>query len=138
MKEVISEDLDQDGLLDLLVVNIDDNSRPYRRYLTIFIQDKEKGFAGSNKIEWELPKNVAALDVGDIDPVPGRELIFITENGISFASVSGGKVGPLSRVLSAQSIVAIASPKEAPYYNFVWDYTGDGKDDIMVCGFTIP
>ncbi len=136
VKEVISEDLDSDGLLDLVVVNIDVKNRPYKRYLTIFMQDKEKGFSGNKSTEWELPRNVAAVDVGDIGPAPGRELVFITEQGISFAPVVNGEVGPLSEVLSIQSIVAIASPTEAPYYNFVWDYTGDGKDDILVCGFS--
>jgi hypothetical protein len=133
--EVINEDLDGDGLLDVLAVNIDRSAEPPARRLAVYHQDREKGFSDSRRIEWDVPKDVAALDVGDVAPAPGLELVFITENGVSFASVSGGRVGRRTELLQVQSVVAIASKRWLPYYNFVWDYTGDGRDDILVCGF---
>jgi hypothetical protein len=41
-----------------------------------------------------------------------------------------------SELIPVQSVVAIAYERGVPYYNFVRDYTGDGRDDILVVGFT--
>lgn len=132
--DVITEDLDGDGLDEALAVHVDKATDPPKRYLTIFTQDKN-GFDIKRKIDWTFPATVAVIDVGDVGPEPGRELAFITEDGVSYALVQGGKVGALKDLFPAPSMVAIAYERGVPYYNFVRDYTGDGKDDVLVVGF---
>jgi hypothetical protein len=132
--DVIMEDLNDDKLDEAIVIHIDKSKTPPGRYLTIYFQD-QGGFDLNRKIEWTIPKSVAAVDVGDVLPDKGRELVFITERGISAASIAGGQVGPLKEMLKAQSVVAIAYNMSVPYYNFVRDYTGDGLDDMLICGF---
>ena len=133
--DVITEDIDQDGLMEAIVIHVDKTMDPPGRYMTIFPQHPEKGFDKSLKIEWTFPKEVAAVDVGDVSAESGKELVFITEDGVAYARVHGGKVGKLQHLIDATSVVAIAYERGVPYYNFVWDYTGDGLDDLLVVGF---
>jgi hypothetical protein len=133
--DVITEDLDGDGLDEALAVHVDRSTDPPRRYLTIFPQDKN-GFDVKRRIDWTFPAAVAAIDVGDVAPEPGRELCFITEQGVSYAATRDNKVGELKELFAAPSMVAIAYDRGVPYYNFVRDYTGDGMDDVLVVGFT--
>jgi hypothetical protein len=134
--DVIMSDLDGDSLAEALAINIDRSKDPPVRRLTIFPQVKGVGFDPNKKIEWTFPAEVASIDVGDVTADPGRELVFITEHGVSAASVASGQVGPLKELFPVQSLVAIAYDRGVPYYNFVRDYTGDGKDDILVVGFS--
>lgn len=134
--DVIVEDLDGDGLMEAIAIHIDDGKDPPARYLSIFPQTKDGGFSPSRKTEWRFPSEVATVDVGDVSPDPGRELVFITERGVSYSSVTNGRVGPMKDLLSVLSVVAIPYERGVPYYNFVRDYTGDGKDDILVVGFS--
>jgi len=133
--DVIIEDLNEDGFSEAIVIHIDAKSDPPDRFLTIFLHDPEKGFDKNRKIEWTFPAEVSAVDVGDVKPEPGRELVFITEKGVSCACVKNGRISPSYEMIPVQSVVAIAYERDVPYYNFVRDYTGDGRDDILVCGF---
>ncbi|HUT53401.1 MAG TPA: VCBS repeat-containing protein [bacterium] len=132
--DVITEDLDGDGLDEALAVHVDQSTDPPQRHLAIFRQDQD-GFDLKKRTDWTFPPEVAAIDVGDVAADPGRELCFITEDGVSYAVVRDGKVGALKSLFPAPSMVAIAYERGVPYYNFVRDYTGDGKDDALVVGF---
>ena len=134
INDVITEDLNGDGLKELIAIHTDTSTTPPTRFITIFWQG-QSGFDVKNKYMWRVPPEVAATDVGDVAAEPGRELVFITEKGIYYAGTAGGKVGELKQIFKTQSVVAIAYDRSVPYYNFVRDYTGDGKDDILVCGF---
>ncbi len=133
--DVITDDLDGDGLLDLVAIHVDESKAPPDRHITIFPHHPKNGFSENTKVEWEVPADVAAVDVGDVAPDPGKELVFIKEGGIYYARVTEGSIGRLELAFETQSVVAIAYDRGVPYYNFVRDYTGDGMDDILVCGF---
>jgi len=133
--DVVNEDLDGDGLLDIIAVTVDKSEYPPERVLSIYFQEKDAGFNAKKRVDWKAPANVAAFDVADVAASPGRELVFITEKHVSWASVTRSGVSPIKEMLEAPSVVAIPSVKEFPYYNFAWDYTGDGRDDMLVCGF---
>lgn len=134
VNDVVLEDLNGDKLAEALVLHNDKTKNPPVRYLTIYTQDKA-GFDLNRRVDWQFPRSVAAFDVGDVLSDKGRELVFITERGISAAVFTGTGVGPLKELVKAQSVVAIAYTKSVPYYNFVRDYTGDGLDDMLICGF---
>lgn len=133
--DIIAEDLDGDKVVDLGVIHIDKSAEPPGRYLTIFPQIPKQGFDKKNKIDWNIPPEVSAIDVGDISAEPGKELVFLTDKGISYASVRAGKVSALKELFPAQSMVAFAYERGVPYYSFSRDYSGDGRDDILVVGF---
>ncbi len=132
---MITEDLDSDGLFEVMVLHRDTKADPILRFLTVFWQSGDKGFNDEARTTWTIPREVAAVDVGDVKPDRGRELVFITEKGVSWAPAARSGIGSLVEMFTVQSVVAIASDRHVPYYNFVRDYTGDGKDDILVCGF---
>ncbi|HUT54793.1 MAG TPA: VCBS repeat-containing protein [bacterium] len=132
--EVISADLTGDGLDEVIAITIDKSSRPAARVLNIFIQNS-KGFDRARIISWPLPSQVVAVDVGDVDPNPGDELVLLTEAGASYAAVTEDGVGNLKELVKYQSAIAIAGGLNAPYHNFARDLNGDGKDDLLVCGF---
>jgi hypothetical protein len=131
---IITEDLDEDGYMEVLVIHRTSDDG-ISRFLTIFWQDPAEGFSKDHRTMWNIPDQVGAIDVGDVKPDPGKELVFITEEGVYYAPITERKIGTLTEMMPVQSVVAIASDRHAPYYNFARDYTGDGKDDIMVCGF---
>ncbi len=133
--DLITEDIDGDSLVDIIAVHSDSSHEPPRRYLSLFRQKKSGKFQKSSDIFWEFPPAVAAVDLGDVNADAGKELVFITEEGIFHAPIKKSSIGPLQKMFEIQSVVAIAYNKEVPYYNFVQDYTGDGKDDMVVCGF---
>lgn len=133
--DIITEDLDNDKLKDLIIIHIDKSADPPGRFLTIIPQVPKRGFDKKNKIEWPIPPEVSSIDVGDIAPEPGKELIFLTDKGIYYSSVKSGKVGPLKELFPAQSVVAFAYERGVPYYSLARDYTGSGKDDLLVVGF---
>jgi len=133
--DIIAEDLDGDKLLDLSVIHIDKSMEPPGRFLTIYRQIPGRGFDIKNKIDWTFPAEVSSMDVGDVSPDPGKELVFLTDKGIFYSSVRGPKVGPLKEMFPAQSVVAFAYERGVPHYRFARDYSGDGKDDILVVGF---
>jgi hypothetical protein len=132
---IITEDMNEDGLIEVILIHRDSSTDPPCRFITIFWHDRINGFRKDDKTSWPIPQEVAAVDVGDVKPDKGQELVFITEKGVSYAPVRDGRVGVLREIIPVQSVVAIASDRHAPYYNFVRDYTGDGKHDILVCGF---
>ncbi len=132
---IITEDLNDDGLVEVILIHRDESTDPPCRLLSIFWHDRINKFRKDDKTSWLIPPEVAAVDVGDVKPDKGQELVFITERGVSYASVRNGKVGGIREIIPVQSVVAIASERHAPYYNFARDYTGDGRDDILVCGF---
>lgn len=136
VSDMIAEDLNNDGLDDIVILHINKNTRPTKRLLTVFFQDKDAGFSSSKKVEWKAPPMVAAVDVGDVSSDPGNELVFITENGISYATVSESSVSGLKELFDTQTVIATAYLQKVPYYNFVRDFTGDGRDDVLISGFT--
>jgi hypothetical protein len=133
--DVITEDINGDGLRDAVAVHVDLDQDPPARRLAIFMQTKE-GFDPNQKIEWNFPAEIASIDVGDVSADPGQELVFITEHGVSYSTVANGQVSAPRELMPVQSVVATAYERGVPYYNFVRDYTGDGKDDVLVVGFT--
>jgi FG-GAP-like repeat len=133
--DIISEDINADGNKEIIVIHTDQDSDPHNRYLTIYRHIPGMGFSTSNSTRWKISPDVSVLDVGDVSADPGKELVFVTESGIFYAPIKNWRVGKLKKIFSTQSVVTIPFELSVPYYNFVRDYTGDGKDDILVCGF---
>jgi len=133
--DIITDDLDGDGLIDILAINIDKDTDPPGRFLTIFMQDKDKGFDKSGMKKWRFPADFAAVDVGDVSEAPGKELVFITESGVYYSTVKDGEVTGHEKLMSCQSVVAIPYEQDVPYFNFVRDLNGDGYDDVIISGF---
>ncbi len=133
--DLITEDLNGDSLVDIIVIHTDSSVAPPKRYLQVFRQSRAGKFRKSSDIFWEFPPAVAAVDIGDVSSDPHKELVFITEEGIFYAPIKSAGIGSMEKMFDIQSVVAIAYNKEVPYYNFVRDYTGDGRDDMIICGF---
>ena len=133
--DIISEDLDEDGNKEIIAIHTDKDTDPNKRYITIYRHIPGKGFSTSNSKRWEIASDVSAFDIGDVSSDPGRELVFITEKGVFYAPIKNWTVGKLKEIFPTQSVVAIPYEMAVPYYNFVRDYTGDGKDDILISGF---
>ncbi|MFO8056852.1 MAG: FG-GAP and VCBS repeat-containing protein [bacterium] len=133
--DLITEDLDGDSLVDIIAIHTDSSTDPPTRYLSVYYQKRAGKFNSSRDVLWEFPPAVAAVDVGDVSSDPGKELVFITEEGIFYAPLRSDGIGSMQKMFDIQSVVAIAYHQEVPYYNFVRDYTGNGRDDMVACGF---
>ncbi len=78
------EDIDRDGLTDVLAVY--GNSDPKRppRDLAVFFQRKD-GFAPRPDLRLRIPDEVAVIDLGDVEEsVPGEELLLLDGTGVDW------------------------------------------------------
>ncbi|UCH85385.1 MAG: VCBS repeat-containing protein, partial [Candidatus Latescibacterota bacterium] len=85
------EDLDGDGLKDILVVHRKGLEPHETRWVSIFWQDRSKGFATAPEQSWEIDLEAAVLDIGDVAGDPRKEICYLTNTGIHFYPINGGE-----------------------------------------------
>ena len=61
----LSEDLDGDGLKDILITHRKGLTPNETRWVSIFFQTKDGGFSAAADQSWELEPNAVIVDVGD-------------------------------------------------------------------------
>ncbi len=136
IKEIITEDLNLDGLDDIVAVHFLEDEKPPQRWVSVLWQDKEKGFSTKRAFEFQPDDKVVMIDVGQVDGKDGLDLVFQCEDGVKYYPNQGLTFGPLTQLVDVQSVAALASPTMLPDYDFVRDLNRDGRDDIIVFQFT--
>jgi hypothetical protein len=137
IKDLRVEDLNYDGLKDLLVVHIKGLSPRESRWLSIFWQKPDGSFNLTPDQSWEVDQQATVLDIGEIsDQFAGQELLFLTKQGVSFYPLINNKYSekPIS-LISHPAFTTCPEVDNLPITNFVQDWNQDGQEDIAIIDF---
>jgi len=137
IKDLRVEDLNYDGLKDLLVIYIQGLPPKESRWLSIFWQKSDKSFNSTPDQSWEIAQEATVLDTGEISTqFPGRELVFLTNQGVSFCRLRDNQYNPEPIPLLSHSVfTAFPEKNNLPVTNFVQDWNQDGQEDIAIMDF---
>jgi hypothetical protein len=130
------EDLNSDGHKDILAVHRKGLQPDETRWISIFWQSPERGFATAADQSWEIDLDAAVLDIGDVTGDHRKEICYLTNSGVRYYPIgeSTYQIEPV-RLLDAQGLAVHPSKTDIPMINFVRDWNEDGKDEVAIPGF---
>ncbi len=136
IRDHITDDLDGDGLEDILIVHLKGLEPQRTRWISIFFQGRGGRFATAPDQSWCIDSTAAIMDTGNIGGDNCREICFITPEGLSYYPMEDGFFSLESEVLiGMDGLVVYPSPDRMPVIDFVRDWNGDGQDDVAVFTF---
>ena len=130
------EDLDGDGLDDILVIHRKGLEPDETRWVSVFWQDGARGFGTAPDQSWEIDRDAGVLDIGDVAGDTRKEICYLTNKGVRYYPINGGVYENRSRRLfDATGIVVFPSKRTIPMIDFVRDWNEDGSDDVAIATF---
>ena len=129
---VIVQDLDGDGLQDLVVFHADTSLKTPERWVTVLWQDQAAGFDSKRAYDLQPGPEAAAIDVGQVDGKEGLDLVAMGPSGVVYYPNQGRSFGPRTTLVEKDTALAMASFRTLPYVDFVQDWNGDGMDDLLL------
>ncbi len=124
-------DVDGDSLLDVFRVD--------ERAVSVFFQRKGRAFPREPDLTAPIPEGEWLVDLGDVDPAPGLEVVTLGAGGVKVRTLSADR-----RSLSEPAVISDVPPflsrigtdmyaRRWPCpWNFCMDADGDGLDDVFV------
>lgn len=122
-------DVNGDGLLDLNMIYTR-SDRVETFFFRTCLQDKA-GFNGKCA-EFTLPREARAFDIGEVDGLPGAEMIVITQSAVTMTTFAGGKFGAFGKVLADRNIFAGTDEGRPSLLRCLWDVNGDRKRELVL------
>jgi len=131
------EDLDLDGLCDILIIHRKGLHPDETRWLSVFWQQADGGFSTAADQSWEIDSTAIALDIGDVTGDGGREICLLTGTGVSYYPLEDGRYDPVARTLfETEDLMGLfPSQRTIPLIDFVRDWDGNGRDEVAVYKF---
>jgi hypothetical protein len=84
MISVIPTDLDGRGPAEIVVVTKTGVYPKEKRWISIFSADSSAQYSRTARQRWEVDHAATMFDVGDVAPYPGKEIFYLTGQGISY------------------------------------------------------
>jgi hypothetical protein len=130
------EDLNIDGHKDILAVHRKGLRPDETRWISVFWQSPERGFATAADQSWEIDLDAAVLDIGDVTGDHRKEICYLTNNGVRYYPIGEPEYAtePV-HLLDARGLAVYPSKSDIPMIDFVRDWNEDGKDEVAVPGF---
>ncbi len=132
VRSVILEDMDADHLKDLLVFFTENQHPITERRGCIFWQISAKGFPPEPDQCWAVPSRASIMDTGDIDGTPGREIFYLTPEGVVLSSLKGRVYDSPVPLIKQNACLPISAVQELPAVDFFKDWDGDGQDEALL------
>jgi hypothetical protein len=132
-----TEDLNLDGLKDILIIHRKGLEPDETKWVSIFWQMEDGGFSTAADQSWELDSLAISLDIGNVAGDGRKELCILTPGGVSYYPIDGGVYEMTLRVLLETDDLAgmFPSRRTVPVLDFVKDWNGDGRDEVAVFKF---
>lgn len=133
---VVVEDLNDDGRLDVLAIYTTGHHPDPQRWLAVFWQKEDRIFDPGPDQAWRMDPQAAVLDVGDVSPEPGQEILYLAGDGVYFYGHNGGAFVPESRRLfEANTLFLLAEEADLPVWDFAQEICPDDGDEVLVPWF---
>jgi hypothetical protein len=134
---VEEEDLNLDGLSDVLIIHRKGLRPEETKWISIFWQMEDGGFSAAADQSWEIDSLAIALDIGDVAGDERREICILTPSGVDYYPINGGEYVIDSRTLfETEDLIGLfPSKRTVPSIDFVRDWNGDGRDEVAVFKF---
>ena len=131
------EDLNLDGLKDILIIHRKGLQPEETKWVSIFWQMEDGGFSTAADQSWEIDSLAISIDIGNVAGDGRKELCILTPMGVSYYPIDGDIYEIDSRVLLETGDLAglFPSKRTVPMIDFVRDWNGDGRDEIAVFKF---
>ena len=130
------EDLNHDGLKDIFVVHRKGLQPDETRWVSVFWQTPESGFATAADQSWEMDAEAAVLDIGDVSGDYQKEICYMTSSSVRYYPIGETAYETESvHLLDAQGLAVYPSMRHLPMINFVRDWNGDGQDEVAIASF---
>jgi hypothetical protein len=130
------EDLDGDGLKDILVVHRKGLPPHETRWVSIFWQGAGNSFSTAADQSWELDKEAVLMDIGDVAGDAHKEICYVTPRGVLYHTLDGRlfRIQP-DTLFATTGLAVFPSKRRIPLINFVRDWNDSGRDDVGIFAF---
>jgi len=129
--EMMIEDLDEDGFLDVILTTIKGKYPDLERGITVLLQ-RNGGFHKRDRQDIVVLDKIAVVDVGQVDGNKGKDIIALCSDGISYYPFSGQRYGSLTRHADARPFAAFSDPDSLILYDFLKDWNKDGNEELLL------
>jgi len=132
----IIEDMNDDGLLDILAVYTTGLYPETVRWLAVFLQEQSAGFQSDPSQVWAVDPRAAVLDIGDISDTPGLEILFFADDGVYFYGQEDGRFETESRpLIETRTVFALAEEGDLPTCDFCREICLEPGEEVLVFTF---
>ncbi len=134
--DLLVEDIDGDGLQDILAVHRKGLEPEETRWVSVFWQKKDGGFGTAADQSWEVDSTAAIIDMGNVQGGKEKEICYLTAHGVRYYRIDNGKFSTVPRdLLKAPSLTVYPPKRNLPIINFVRDWNDDGVEETGVFTF---
>lgn len=137
MLALMPADLDENGLVELIVISKTGIYPSEQRWVSIFSADDTLKYGPLPRQRWLVDHRATLFEVGDVAATPGKEIFFITSNGIRYyAREDSGLFSTHSLpLLEVPTAAVFPAPGSLPRSRWLADWQKNGKVLLMVPQF---
>lgn len=117
-------DFNDNGLHDILIVT--------GASLMVFFQKERSGFSEYPDQTLEFTEEIRVVDIGEVDPSKGKEIICMGRNGIFYYKQKNGRFLPDPAPLIKEATFFLGRRFGCYIVDFAKDLNSDGLDDLLV------
>ncbi len=134
---VIPTDLDGRGPSEIVVVSKTGVYPKEKRWISIFSADSSAQYSKTARQRWEIDPAAAILDVGDVAPSPGKEIFYLTGNGIRYylREKNGNFSNAFHNLLSFPTITVFPAAGSLPRGRLFADWKRNGRKMLLLPQF---
>ena len=134
---VIPTDLDGRGLFEIVVVSKTGVYPKEKRWISIFKADTSGQYSTTAGQRWEIDHAAAILDVGDVAPSPGKEIFYLTGDGIRYypQEENGNFSTTPQNLLSFPTITVFPAAGSLPRVRLIADWKHNGRKMLLLPQF---
>ncbi len=129
--DVAAEDINSDGLADILAMCCDEKSDPLNKYLAVFLAGEDGGYTQKPTFTVPLDPVLSVAFPAEIDGTAPRELVVASAEGIVGFSYQGGTLEPILE-LEFMSLFPSGTREPSFIKDAAKDIDGDGIDEWFV------
>lgn len=134
---VIPADLDNNGISEIITVRKTGVYPLERRWIIIYAVNTDFKFNLTPQQEWEIDKDAVMFEVGDVTGLNGKEIFFLTSNGIRyFARQDDGRYSTSSRsLINTPTAAVFPAHGSLPRTKLFSDWHGRGQKMLLLPKF---